>query len=372
MTRQITAYTCITVYGHTVKAFFLSETEGKLPAPKDFSLTNAYRHFAGKTESSGVEAVEKYNNGILIKVDPFLYSPDFAVQCRNKSCAFTKADIAEVKTEVADDFKTYYEDGIRYRMYTPNVDGPRPLVLFLHGGGESGTDNKKQLIGTYGPTSWAERFPECYVMAPQAPLDGFYIPLRPYEPVEGDEFGRLAPRNAYDFKFPADYAEIGWGRTLLAKICHLIRLMIAEGKVDPKRVYVTGMSMGGAGTIRAFNVDRELFAAAVPICPFMSDEIANELAHAGKLPIWVTNAYVDNLFDRSKYLIDGVLHLMDEGNTNAHLTMFSKKEIERYGFGTEPNTDLQEQLGLNHNAAWVLTYSNEHGIMDWLMSQHKD
>ena len=46
---------------------------------------------------------------------------------------------------------------------------PRPLVLFLHGGGECGEDNLIQLTGTLGALRLAEKWPEMYVMAPQAP-----------------------------------------------------------------------------------------------------------------------------------------------------------------------------------------------------------
>ncbi len=371
--KKMIAFTRVGNYGQVVDGFYLEGADPNL-TPENFVLRNHFRRFRGKTLSDGVTAVLPYEQGIKIKVDPFLYNAGFEVECNAGGFSFKKEDITEVKTKIADDFAPYYDDGVRYRLYTPKGDGPRPLVLFLHGGGESGDDNWTQLVGTYGPTAWAERFPECYVLAPQAPMEGFYIPLdESYVPVEGDEFGNLAPRNYYNFKFPGDYAEIGWGRTLLAKICNIIRRMIAEGKVDENRVYVTGMSMGGAGTIRAINVGKGLFAAAVPICPFISDEIANELAFAGKkIKIWVTSSYLDNLFDRSKYIIDGVLKLMDDGNENAFLTMFSQKEIEKYGFGTEPGTTLAERLGLNHNAAWTLTYNNEHGIMDWLMSQSKD
>ena len=48
--------------------------------------------------------------------------------------------------------------------------------------------------------------------------------------------------------------------------------MIADGKVNPKRVYVTGLSMGGAGNLRALSVGSDLFGAAVPICPTMTPE----------------------------------------------------------------------------------------------------
>ena len=52
--------------------------------------------------------------------------------------------------------------------------------------------------------------------------------------------------------------------------------------------------------------------------------------------------------------------------------MFSREEIERYQIGTDPGTTLIKKLQQNHCAAFVLTYHNEHGIMDWMTSQIKD
>ena len=156
------------------------------------------------------------------------------------------------------------------------------------------------------------------------------------------------------------------------EICKMIRGMIAEGKVDPRRVYVTGLSMGGAGSIRAMSVDRELFAAALPVCPMTSDDTFHELNALGNSKICIATSYLDNLFERNKYLLDGIMKLQDEGNRHADMVIFSRQEIQAYGIGMEPGTTLAEQLMMNHAAAWILTYNNEHGLMNWLTSQVND
>ena len=56
-----------------------------------------------------------------------------------------------------------------YRLYRPEASVPRPLILFLHGVGESGNDNFSQMVGTVGAIRLAERYPDMYIMAPQAP-----------------------------------------------------------------------------------------------------------------------------------------------------------------------------------------------------------
>ena len=57
-------------------------------------------------------------------------------------------------------------------MYSPDLSEKRPLILFLHGGGNGGTsdgrDNKKANSADYGPIDFAQEYPDVYVMAPQA------------------------------------------------------------------------------------------------------------------------------------------------------------------------------------------------------------
>ena len=47
------------------------------------------------------------------------------------------------------------------------------------------------------------------------------------------------------------------------------------------------------------------------------------------------------------------------------------EEMEKYGIGNDPGTPLTARITQNH-AAWILTYNNEHGILDWLMNQVKE
>ena len=57
------------------------------------------------------------------------------------------------------------------------------------------------------------------------------------------------------------------------------------------------------------------------------------------------------------------------GNKHARLTLYAPEDFEKYGFA-DPDLPPMEKFTENHNA-WVLTYNNEHGIMDWLTSQKK-
>jgi predicted peptidase len=101
-----------------------------------------------------------------------------------------------------------------------------PLLVFLHGAGETGNDLKKILA--HGPPKLAEqgrKFPFILV-APQAPR----LIWNPYA------------------------------------VNALVKDRIANLKVDPTRVWLTGLSMGGNGTWMAASIEPELYAAAVPVC----------------------------------------------------------------------------------------------------------
>ena len=234
---------------------------------------------------------------------------------------------------------------------------PRPLLLFLHGGGNGGTDNITQVAADYSCIHFSQNYPDFYILAPQA-----------REP----DFRMMAGRiGKMDFAHSDMGGDLGWSRRYLGEICDLIRGMIAEGKVDRKRIYVTGMSMGGAGTLRAMSVGADLFAAAVPVCPTMTPEtfaILKGLVHA---KLWIATSYVDHTIYRHKYIVDGILALRDAGNRDARLTLYSPEELQKYGIATDPELSYPELFSQNH-MSWVPTYHDEHGIMSWLTEQVRE
>ncbi len=103
-----------------------------------------------------------------------------------------------------------------------------PLMLFLHGAGERG-ENQLDLVKIHGPPKLiarGKRFP-CVVVSPQCPLDRWW-----------------------------DAAELS------ALLDHIE----ANYKIDKRRIYVTGLSMGGYGTWSLAMREPDRFAAIAPIC----------------------------------------------------------------------------------------------------------
>ena len=146
------------------------------------------------------------------------------------------------------------EDGteLNYRLLRPSEDakgGKFPLVVFMHGAGERGSDNESQLIhGSQMFLNPANRdeYP-AYVIFPQCPSDEYWAFL-----------GRPA-------SFPELKAEDSITPVLKA-VKELIDSYVERPDVDRSRVYILGLSMGGMATFDLVSRYPELFAAAIPIC----------------------------------------------------------------------------------------------------------
>jgi predicted peptidase len=159
------------------------------------------------------------------------------------------------------------ETTVYYLLFTPNdykPDGkPWPLLLFLHGYGESG-DNELDRLKIHGPPQLVDSRPEFpfIVVTPQCP------PL------------------------PREMAKIR-GAWQSEQLIQLLDHVSKELNVDPSRVYVTGLSMGGFGTWRLAAAHPDRFAAAVPIC---GGGEPNEMAKALKgVPIWAFHGAQDTI-----------------------------------------------------------------------------
>jgi predicted peptidase len=139
---------------------------------------------------------------------------------------------------------------VKYRWSAPEPIEPGktyPLVLFLHGSGERGDDNSAQLKHGVGAIVAGTRKAgdPVFLIAPQCP--------------EGRWWSAGKPGNR-------SLAEAGAADPLMDAILALVEQTTRQHPVDPKRFYVTGLSMGGFGTWDLLTRIPEKIAAAVPVC----------------------------------------------------------------------------------------------------------
>jgi predicted peptidase len=143
-----------------------------------------------------------------------------------------------------------------FRVWRPGPDPLPPAILFLHGKGESGTDNGSQL--TVGLPRFVSQDPDAWpflVIAPQKP-----------------DADRLWPDD----------------RDMLEAILHAVE---AEFPSDPLRRYLTGLSQGGNGTLALAARLSWRFAAVAPVCGWADPmRAARDL---GATPVWAFHGLAD-------------------------------------------------------------------------------
>ena len=173
-----------------------------------------------------------------------------------------------------------FVDGSRtiYQLFKPALDeAPLPVILFLHGRGESGLDSLLPTTVGIGPaiTRDPARFPALVV-------------------------------------FPQASRGYGWrGFNLAAAFAALDDVMHAYD-ADATRVYCTGISMGGYGTWAAALAQPHRFAALAPVCGgldfstgFTIPAAASRIAH---IPQWVFHGDADNVIPvtESRAMVDAL------------------------------------------------------------------
>lgn len=172
-------------------------------------------------------------------------------------------------------YKELKLDGTTYAycLYVPpdyRPDEAFPLILFLHGSGERGGDG----------------FLQTEVGLPAA--------IRR---------GGLRPRAL--IVIPQCRAGQTWSGDMARMALRCVEQTAREYKVDPERLYLTGLSLGGAGTwlIGAALADR--FAALVPVCGFGSTADAEKLA---RVPIWIFHGARDDAVpvERSREMVEAI------------------------------------------------------------------
>ena len=196
----------------------------------------------------------------------------------------------------------------KYLSYVPkNHDPdpkPMPLLLFLHGSGERGDD--VQMVRKWGPLTWIENgHPQpMLIIEPQCPADEWWDPVR---------------------------------------LARLIDQVSAQYKVDPKRIYVTGLSMGGFGSLEFAATYPERVAAVASLSGGEDPGLAPRLK---TIPIWFFHGAKDNVVPPGASA--DLAHALQKLGAPAELTIY-------------PNAG---------HGKWDVTYGNP-ALYSWFLSQKK-
>ncbi len=243
---------------------------------------------------------------------------------------------------ISQDFSLYQKkqyidskkDTLPYRiLYPENYDKTKKyaLILFLHGGGERGKDNEKQLThGTklFLDSAIRKEFP-AIVIVPQCPADTYWASVK---------FERTKYPLDLDFNYQYPITK---GLRLAIELTNQI---IKTESVDPKRVYITGLSMGGMGSLEAIYRNPNLFAAAAIVCG--GGDVNMYSKKQTKTAFWLFHGDIDSVVP--------VKHSRE---------MFARlKQLKA-------DVNYTEYPEVDHNS-WDKAYAAP-AFLEWMFSDHK-
>lgn len=232
--------------------------------------------------------------------------------------------------EVYNDFEKYGSASLPYRLFVPeDYDSEKeyPLVIFLHGAGERGYDNERQITFGLTPTkrliskSNLEKYP-CIILASQCPSDKRWVET---------DWGK---GNYIQDNIPIS--------TPASMLMDVIDIVINKYNIDEKRLYITGLSMGGFGTWDLITRYPNKFAAAAPICGGADPSKAELIKDT---PIWTFHGDKDDIVP-----IEGTRKMV-EALKQAGSTVITYTEYPGVGHG-----------------CWDNAYATK-GFFDWMFAQ---
>jgi poly(3-hydroxybutyrate) depolymerase len=235
----------------------------------------------------------------------------------------------------------YAGGSLPYRLFIPDgYDSTQsyPLILALHGSGESGTDNLAQLTAYRMATTWADPVNQaahpCFVAAPQSPsMDG-------WSPFAG-------------------------------VLIDLVDSLCRQYSIDTNRLIVTGLSMGGYGTWVLIDRYPGKFAAAVPMSGGL-DTIHDALFH--NVPIWDFHGAIDNVVpvSESRRLIDTMERLgRSVVFTNGHGSDYRGTPDSLLQQAVEAHDDLfYTEYQFGGHVIWNESYDNPY-LHEWVFDHYK-
>lgn len=261
---------------------------------------------------------------------------------------------------------SYQEEPLKYGYFVPQTgNGKRPLLIWLHGGGEGGEDPTIAYTGNkvvnLDGDEIQSKFGGAFVLVPQTPT--FWM---------NDGSGQ-------------------YGRTGKSKYVQALKALIDEfisrndAAIDTDRIYIGGCSNGGFMTMRMVLEYPDFFAAAYPVCEALYDETIGdeELQRIIKVPIWFTHSKDDSVVLPEETAVPTYQRLIKAGASNVHFSFFDKV-VDLHGLFTDEQGQpftyhghfswiyaLNDDCRLDYDGKPVIVDGKEVSLMDWLALQHK-
>ena len=271
----------------------------------------------------------------------------------------------------------------RYRLIEPRAEAIAdptsasrsrvPLIVFLHGSGERGSDNRAQLkhfAGACASDEFQTKAP-CSVLAMQCPANETWCAIDIRAMRERGE----TPKQATE------------PTRAMRALMQAIDEVVATKAVDPTRVYLTGLSMGGFGAFDLAARRPELFAAVVPICGGGDPATAASIA---RIPFFIVHGTDDPvvpvaLSRAMREAIAGAAAEAARVNSARDRERNRDKADEKTRGAPDappsapkpmpkraPNPMYREYDKVGHDS-WTPAYRfGDDGVLDWMFAQRKN
>jgi predicted esterase len=268
-----------------------------------------------------------------------------------------------------DDFdlsgKYEYEAGktMSYGFFKPKNKNPKaPLIIWLHGGGEGGTDPSIAIIGNkvinYASDEIQAYFGGAYVLAPQCPGRWMY-----------NEEGIRHPGSAEDI----------YNVGLMALIKNFVN---THPDIDKKRIHIGGCSNGGYMSLKLILKDPNYFAAGyISALAYESQYITDQQINSIRnVPIWFIHTKDDPVTPPSNTIVPVYERLKKAGAKNLHLTFYDHVTDLSGFYGGENYLfpghwswiySHTNHARLDYDGKPVLHKGKPVTIMEWLAGQSK-
>lgn len=326
--------------------------------PAAFAKGNRTVVFAYISDDKGNRIEEGSFVTLILAVAPnapigsaFQYSTKAA--CRGNQWVDYKVTVTNTKTNqvwnkeknrikpLADEFdltgKFEYEPGksLTFASYSPkNVSKKIPLIIWLHGGGEGGTDPSIALMGNkafnYASPDIQKYFEAAYVLVPQTPGAWMH-----------DKDGKTQSGSG------EDVYNVG--------LMKLIKDYVSKNPmIDSKRIYIGGCSNGGYMSLKLILKEPKYFAAGyISALAYQSQYISDAQINSIKnVPIWFIQSKDDRTTDPLKTAVPVYERLMKAGAKNVHFSFFDHV-IDLSGmFGGE-------NYYFNGHWSWIYSHDNQ-------------
>lgn len=248
----------------------------------------------------------------------------------------------DMRSFTASDGKT-----LSYGAWTPEEDNQKnPLIIWLHGAGEGGTDPSISILGN--------RVTGLIGESTQTSMGGAYV---------------LVPQTPTAWMDGYDYLQAGGNSIYSLALMELIENYVnSHTDIDSNRIYIGGCSNGGYMTLEMLTLYPDYFAAAYSICTgyssvTMSDE---NLEKIKDIPIWFVYALNDPYSIADQFSQPLINRLKALGAKNIHVSEFEDVHdtSESYwGDPENPNILVDYESGVpyqyNGHWSWVYAFNNE-------------